>query len=309
MIGNITMEASDFKTIKNILRKKYRVENGKHFSLADYDPADIGGLSLDKKQGKKLLEKRIQTLNNLQELLYANGKCGLMVVLQGLDTAGKDGTIKHVTSGLNPQGIHVASFRQPGPVELEHDYLWRIHVAVPARGHIGIFNRSHYEEVLVTKVHSSILNNQKLPQWALNDVDFWQHRYEDIVNFEKYIHHQGIAIVKFFLNISKEEQRIRLLARLDNKEKQWKFSPNDPKERQFWEQYQAAYQTAIAQTSFPHAPWIIVPANNKWYAHLVVIECLINALENLNLTVPKPKPEITDSIEQLKAELGEDTSK
>ncbi|MDI2089793.1 PPK2 family polyphosphate kinase [Commensalibacter oyaizuii] len=298
----------DKKSMQELLRTKYRVTNGQKFLLTDYNPSDTGGLSLTKKEAKKILKKRVKRLSELQELLYANAKNALIVALQGMDTSGKDGTIKHVTSGINPQGISVASFKQPGPVELARDYLWRIHMAVPARGKIGIFNRSHYEEVLVAKVHPTLLEKQNLPTWVLNDSDFWKHRYQDIHNFEIYLRRQGIGLVKIFLNISKEEQRQRLLSRLDEREKQWKFSPNDPKERQFWEQYQAAYQEAIAQTATENTPWIIVPADNKWYARLVVVEVLIGELEKFDMAAPQPNPEIISSLSELKEILGEKPS-
>ncbi len=292
------------QSIRELLRTKYRVEDGKKFLITDYNADDTAGLSLSPKEAKKVLKKRIKRLSYLQELLFANGHSALLVALQGMDTSGKDGTIKHVTSGINPQGITITSFKQPGPVELMHDYLWRIHMAVPSRGKITIFNRSHYEEVLVTKVHPSILANQKLPLRVLNNKNFWSDRYEDIRNFEKYIYRQGIGIVKCFLNISKEEQRKRLLARLENKEKQWKFSPNDPKERQFWEEYQGAYQEVIVQTAAPNAPWFVIPANNKWFARLVVAEIMIDELEKLHIPEPKPSQEVLESLNSLKAELG-----
>lgn len=293
------------QSMRELLRTKYRVDDGKKFLLSDYNPDDTAGLSLSPKEAKKLLKKRIKRLSYLQGLLYANGHAALLVALQGMDTAGKDGTIKHVTSGINPQGITVTSFKQPGPIELMHDYLWRIHMAVPSRGKITIFNRSHYEEVLVTKVHPSILANQKLPLRVVNNKNFWSDRYEDIRNFEKYIYRQGIGVVKCFLNISKEEQRKRLLARLENKEKQWKFSPNDPKERQFWEEYRGAYQEVIVQTAASHAPWIVVPANNKWFARLVVAEVMIGELEKFEIPEPKPSQDVLDSLNELKVELGE----
>lgn len=292
------------KSVREILRTKYRVEDGKKFKLTDYDPADTAGLSLTKKEAKKALKKRVKHLCKLQELLYANAQRTLIVALQGMDTSGKDGTIKHVTSGINPQGIFVASFKQPGPVELSHDYLWRIHMAVPTKGKIGIFNRSHYEEVLVTKIHSNVLDKQRLPDDVIQDKDFWSHRYEDICNCESYLSRQGYGLIKIFLNISKEEQRVRLLSRLNLVEKQWKFSPSDPKERRFWDQYQIAYQEAIEATATPHAPWFIVPANNKWFARLVVVELMIAELEKFDMVAPKPNPEILDSLNLLKEELG-----
>lgn len=292
------------KSIREILRTKYRVENGKKFKLADFDPADTAGLSLTKKEAKKALRKRVKRLSELQELLYANAQRTLIVALQGMDTSGKDGTIKHVTSGINPQGISVASFKQPGPVELSHDYLWRIHMAVPAKGKIGIFNRSHYEEVLVTKIHPEVLEKQNLPKEIMKDKNFWQHRYADICNCEAYLNRQGYNFIKIFLNISKEEQRLRLLSRLDLTEKQWKFSPSDPKERKFWEQYQDVYQEAIETTATAHAPWFVVPANNKWFARLVVVELMIAELEKFEMVAPKPNPEVLASLNLLKEELG-----
>lgn len=292
------------KSIREILRTKYRVENGKKFKLSDFDPADTAGLSLSKKEAKKALRQRVKRLAELQELLYANSQRTLIVALQGMDTSGKDGTIKHVTSGINPQGISVASFKQPGPVELSHDYLWRVHMAMPPAGKIGIFNRSHYEEVLVTKVHPEILGAQRLPASVTADKDFWTHRYEDIRNFETYVHRQGHSMIKIFLNISKEEQRLRLLSRLDLSEKQWKFSPSDPKERKFWEQYQDVYQETVEATAAPHAPWFVVPANNKWFARLVVVELMIAELEKFEMVAPKPNPEVLASLNLLKEELG-----
>lgn len=292
------------KSIREILRTKYRVENSKKFKLTDYDPADTAGLSLTKKEAKKALRKRVKRLSELQELLYANAQQTLIVALQGMDTSGKDGTIKHVTSGINPQGISVASFKQPGPVELSHDYLWRIHMAVPAKGKIGIFNRSHYEEVLITKIHPEVLDKQRLPEKVIKDKNFWKYRYEDICNCEAYLDRQGYSLIKIFLNISKEEQRLRLLSRLDLNEKQWKFSPSDPKERKFWEQYQDVYQEAIQKTATSHAPWFIVPANNKWFARLVVVELMIAELEKMKMVAPPPNSEVVDSLNLLKKELG-----
>ncbi|CAK7192583.1 Polyphosphate:ADP phosphotransferase [Commensalibacter sp. Nvir] len=292
------------KSIQDVLRTKYRVEQGKNFSLVNFNPSDTDNIDLSKKEAKKILKKRVKRLSQLQELLYANAKNSLVIALQGMDTSGKDGTIKHVTSGINPQGVMVHSFKQPGPVELLHDYLWRIHTAVPRKGKIAIFNRSHYEEVLVTKVHPNILHTQNLPERNFNDPNFWKNRYEDIRNFELYITRQSIGFIKIFLNISKEEQRERLMSRLNNVEKQWKFSPNDPKERQYWDKYQTVYQEAITHTATPYAPWFIVPANQKWFARLVVIEIMIGELEKFNLTAPQPNPEIVSSLSLFKRELG-----
>jgi PPK2 family polyphosphate:nucleotide phosphotransferase len=271
---------------------RYRIADGRKFRLAEHDPDETGGLDHD--LALERLAKGVSKLSDLQRSLYANGRWALLAVFQAMDAGGKDGTISHVMSGVSPQGVSVTSFRQPGPVELAHDYLWRIHAALPERGHIGIFNRSHYEEVLVARVHPQVLDAQKLPeplgQGAGKD-RFWKHRYKDIRSFERYVARQGIVPLKFFLHISKEEQRKRLLARLDDTTKFWKFSAGDLKERALWDTYQDAYEEAIIETARPEAPWFAVPANNKWFAHLVVVETLIDAIEKLSLKPPEPEDE------------------
>ncbi len=214
----------------------------------------------------------------------------MLAVFQGMDAGGKDGTIRHVMTGVNPQGVLVTSFKQPGPEDLAHDFLWRVHKAVPQRGHIGIFNRSHYEEVLVCRVHPALLDAQKLPD-GVRGKKFWKHRLDDIANFEKFLTRQGLVVVKFFLHLSKDEQRRRFLSRIDEPAKNWKFSTADLKERAFWDEYQNAYEAAIAATATPNAPWFIVPADHKWFAHLVVVEAMVQALEGLNLKDPSPSPE------------------
>ena len=267
------------------LAARYRITDGRKFRIADCDPDEDGGL--DKNKAAKRLAAGVARLSDLQRDLYANGRWAVLAMFQAMDCGGKDGTISHVMSGVNPQGVSVTSFKQPGPVELGHDYLWRVHAALPSRGHIGIFNRSHYEEVLVTRVHNEVLDAQKLPE-ALRGDDFWKHRYKDIRGFERYMARQGIIPLKFFLNISKEEQRKRLLGRLDDRAKLWKFSVGDLKERALWDKYQDAYEEAITETARPEAPWFAVPANHKWYAHLVVVEAMIEAIEALSLAPPAP---------------------
>ncbi len=277
------------KKAPKALSGRYRITEGHKFRLADCDPDETCGLSEDK--ATERLAKGVAKLSDLQRELYANGRWSVLAVFQAMDAGGKDGTIRHVMSGVNPQGVSVTSFKQPGPVDLAHDYLWRIHAALPQRGHIGIFNRSHYEEVLVARVHPQVLEAQKLPP-ALgpspNAEPFWKHRYKDIRSFERYVARQGIVPLKFFLHISKEEQRKRLLARLDDTAKFWKFSTSDLKERALWSQYQEAYEEAIIETARPEAPWFAVPANNKWFARLVVVEIMIDAMERLSLDPPAP---------------------
>lgn len=280
----------DAKT-RRALVSRYRVTDGAKFRLADHDPADKGILAdLDKDEGAEQLARGVVHLARLQERLFADGRFALLVVFQAMDAAGKDGTIKHVMSGVNPAGVSVTSFKQPGPVELAHDFLWRIHVALPANGHIGIFNRSHYEDVLVTRVHPEMLIPQGLPLGPSADghpagEKFWTRRLKDIAHFERYLTHQNIHVIKFFLNVSKEEQRKRLLARLDDEDKLWKFSPSDVHEREYWADYQHAYEEAIVATAHKRAPWFVVPADRKWYARIVVVEALIDLLEGLD---PQP---------------------
>lgn len=280
----------------------YQVTDGKTCDLEHFSPDDDGGLGLDKEHGKALLAAVKTRLQELQELLYANQTRSLLIVLQGMDTAGKDGTIKHVMSGVNPQGVSVTSFKQPGPSELLHGFLWRIHLAAPQAGRIVVFNRSHYEDVLVTRVHPELLENEHLPG-ETNTPAFWQGRYSDIRHLEHYLSRQGTVVLKFFLHISREEQRKRLLARLDIPDKRWKFSTADLREREFWNEYKSAYQDAIAGTAREHAPWTIVPANQKWYARLVVIGTIIRALHNLNQTMPDPSPEITRQLDNYRESL------
>jgi PPK2 family polyphosphate:nucleotide phosphotransferase len=288
MAGGQSQKRARMKAHKFI--KKYLVESGKHFRLKDYDPADTHGLkSEDKPEAKEWLDEGVRELADLQDVLYAQSKWALLVVIQAMDAAGKDSTIKHVTSGVNPQGVDVYSFKAPSTEELAHDYLWRTSRCLPARGKIGIFNRSYYEEVLVVRVHPEFLDKQRIPD-ELRGKHFWKRRYEDINAFERYITGNGIAVRKFFLNISKEEQRKRFLARLDESHKNWKFSPDDVKEREHWDDYQDAYEKMIRNTATEHAPWIVVPADNKWFSRLLVVASINDLLQDLHLEYPKLGP-------------------
>jgi len=265
----------------------YRVASGKGFRLKDFDPGDTRGLKEEAKpEAREWLERGIQWLAEEQNKLYAQDRWGVLLVFQAMDAAGKDSTIKHVMSGVNPQGVQVYSFKQPSPEELDHDYLWRSMKCVPERGRIGIFNRSYYEEVLVVRVHQELLARQKLPP-KLVGKDIWRDRLEDIANFERYLARNGIAVVKFFLNVSKKEQKKRFLERLDKPDKNWKFSAADVVERQYWNKYQEAYEDAIRATASKAAPWFVVPADNKWFTRLVVAAAIVSTLEKLELQYPK----------------------
>ena len=269
---------------------RYRVTDGKKFRLKDYDPGDTASLSVHgktaKTNAKDLLEQGVARLADLQDRLYAQDRWGVLVIFQALDAAGKDSTIKHVMSGVNPQGVQVYSFKVPSPQELDHDFLWRGMIRLPERGCIGIFNRSYYEEVLVVRVHPAILENERIPP-ALVDKGIWTQRYEDINAFERYLARNGFPVLKFFLNVSKKEQKKRFLERLDEPEKNWKFSLGDVHEREYWDEYRKAYEEAIAATSTPWAPWFVVPADHKWFTRLVVAGAIVAELEKLDLRYPK----------------------
>jgi PPK2 family polyphosphate:nucleotide phosphotransferase len=267
------------------LSERHCVRKGHKLRLGQVDPSDTGGVP-SKSHGEKLLDKSLDLLREMQEKLYAQDRWSLLLILQGMDTAGKDSTIKHVMSGVNPQGCEVHSFKAPSHEELDHDFLWRAHRVCPERGRIGIFNRSYYEEVLVVRVHPELLEPQRLPE-SLVDKHVWEDRYEDINAFERYLTRNGTVIRKFFLHLSKEEQRQRFLARLDEPAKNWKFSEGDVKERESWSDYQEAYEAALQATATKHAPWYVVPADHKWYAHLVVASALIEALGDLDLAFPE----------------------
>jgi PPK2 family polyphosphate:nucleotide phosphotransferase len=283
--------------------KRYRVEGGKGFRLKDYDPADTHGLKSEfKPQARELLSKGVQELATLQDTLAAQDRWGVLLIFQALDAAGKDGTIKHVMSGVNPQGVQVHSFKAPSSEELDHDFLWRTMKCVPERGDIGIFNRSYYEEVLVVRVHPELLQKQKLPK-ALVTKHIWQERFESINSFERYLTRNGIVVVKFFLHVSKAEQKRRFMERLDKPDKNWKFSTADVKERQCWDAYQEAYEDMIAKTATEHAPWYVVPADNKWFTRLVVAGAVVDVLKGLNLKYPKVDAAQKAELQKARAQL------
>jgi PPK2 family polyphosphate:nucleotide phosphotransferase len=275
--------------------ERYRVEDGKGFRLKRVDPGDTADLDMEKDEARALLAKGTQFLAAQQERLYADDRHSLLLIFQAMDAAGKDSTIKHVMSGVNPQGCQVTAFKHPSAEALDHDFLWRHQSALPERGRIGIHNRSWYEEVLVVRVHPPILAAQKLPPARLGR-KVWDQRLADIANYERYLSNQGTVVLKFFLHLSKEEQRKRFLARIEEPEKNWKFSMGDIKERGHWDDYQEAYEQAIRATAAPHAPWYVVPADNKWFTRLAVCAAIVAALEDLDLKFPVLS-------EQQKAEL------
>jgi PPK2 family polyphosphate:nucleotide phosphotransferase len=269
---------------------RYRVTDGARFRLADHDPADTAGLRLEKKEARELLEKGVKRLAEFQEMLYAQDRWAVLLVFQAMDAAGKDSAVKHVMSGVDPQGVQVHSFKQPSAEELDHDFLWRSARALPERGRIGVFNRSYYEEVLIVRVHEKVLRAQKLPP-ALVGPDVWRQRHEDIASFERYLARNGTLVLKFFLNVSREEQKKRFLSRLDEPEKHWKFQPSDVAERRHWDAYMAAYEDAIRATAAPHAPWFVVPADHKWFTRLAVAAAIDEGLRGLDLAYPTVPPE------------------
>ncbi len=266
------------------LIEPYCIANGDKFQLKDHDPADTNGLK-DKHQAQGLLEDGTALLSHMQEKLYAQDRWALLLIFQAMDAAGKDGAIKHVMSGVNPQGCDVSSFKSPSNEELDHDYLWRTHKCIPARGKIGIFNRSYYEEVLVVRVHPPFLRAQKLPDRLITK-QIWDERYEDINSFERYLTRNGVVIRKFFLHVSKKEQKKRFLERLEDSKKNWKFSMADVQERGFWKDYQEAYEEMIQRTATKHAPWYVIPADNKWFTRLAVASAIIETLDQLDLAFP-----------------------
>ena len=279
------------------LEDRFRVRP-KGFGLAAHDTGDTAGFQ--KKESAGRLEEDLARLDELQERLYAEGRRALLVVFQAMDAAGKDSTIEHVMGRFNPQGVHVTSFKQPTSTELDHDWLWRCQLALPARGEIGIFNRSHYEEVIVVRVHPEYLAAQAVePARGL-----WKERYEDITTWERHLHRSGTRVVKFFLHVSQEEQRERLLARADDPAKNWKFSPADVEERDRWGDYQAAYEAALKSTSTAHAPWYVVPADHKWFMRLAVAAILVHHLEDMDPRFPQPTGEdraaMAEAVERLR---------
>ena len=269
------------------LCRKFRVTNGAKFRLKDFDPDDTLGLrSEDKPRAKDALALGVEALAELQDKLYAQDRWAVLLVFQAMDAAGKDGAIKHVMSGVNPQGCQVFSFKSPSAEDLDHDYLWRCMKCLPNRGHIGIFNRSYYEETLVVRVHPEFLARQKLPA-RLVTKHIWKERFQDIRSFERYLARNGIVVVKFFLHVSKKEQKRRFLERAENPEKNWKFSAADMAEREHWDAYQDAYEDMIRRTATKHAPWYVVPADNKWFTRVVVAAAVIETLAALDVDYPK----------------------
>jgi PPK2 family polyphosphate:nucleotide phosphotransferase len=277
------------------LADTFRVNGGKHFRLKDFDPAYTGHWK-SKEHAEKTLQEQVARTAKLQDRLYAQDTWSLLLILQAMDAAGKDSAIKHVMSGVNPQGCEVHSFKAPSDRELQHDFLWRTTVVLPERGHIGIFNRSYYEEVLVVRVHPELLKAEKLPPSLVTD-DLWDERFEDIRSFERHMTRSGTIIRKFFLHVSKQEQKKRFLERLDEPEKNWKFSPSDVRERECWSDYQDAYEDLIRNTATKHAPWHIVPADHKWFTHLVISTVIVDALESLDLDYPKVDPQKRKDLE------------
>jgi len=269
------------------LAKPFRVSKGKDFRLKDIDPNETLDFTKDdKSRAKEALATGVMALSELQDKLYAQDKWGVLLIFQAMDAAGKDGAIKHVMSGVNPQGCEVYSFKSPSAEDLDHDYLWRCMKCLPNRGHIGIFNRSYYEEVLVVRVHPEFLAKQKLPP-GLTGKHIWEDRFEDIRNFEHYLSRNGIIVRKFFLHVSRKEQKQRFLDRIDDPLKNWKFSSNDASERDYWDDYMKAYEEMIQETATKYAPWYVVPADNKWFTRVVVASAVIDALASLDLAYPK----------------------
>jgi PPK2 family polyphosphate:nucleotide phosphotransferase len=269
------------------LAKRYRVKDGDGFRLQDYDPADTAWLEAEDKPGsKQALQVGVERLAELQDMLSAQDRWALLLIFQAMDAAGKDGAIKHVMSGLNPQGCQVVSFKAPSSEDLDHDFMWRCSRNFPERGRIGIFNRSYYEEVLVVRIHEELLAKQKLPAERVTK-DIWKDRYRDIRSIERYLDHNGIVVRKFFLNVSRKEQKRRFLERIDNPEKNWKFSPTDAQERGYWKDYMKAYEDMIRNTASGHAPWYVIPADNKWFTRIAVASVVIQTLESLKLHYPE----------------------
>jgi PPK2 family polyphosphate:nucleotide phosphotransferase len=290
------------KQVKSLL-DRYRVTNGRRFRLKRFDPADTAGHLVDKAQANALLIASVDRLAELQEKLYAQNRWAMLCLFQAMDAAGKDSAIKHVMSGVNPQGVSVTSFKAPSEEELRHDFLWRAGRALPERGRIGIHNRSHYEEVLVVRVHPEILARQRLPPEHVGK-SLWQDRYRAIVDFERHLAQEGTIILKFFLHLSRAEQRRRFLQRLDEPSKHWKFSLADIRERQYWTRYQRAYEQAIAATAAPHAPWFVVPADHKWFTHLVISAAMIEALDAADLRLPPLTREQRKGLDTARAALA-----
>ena len=284
----------------------FRITSGKGFQLKDFDPGDTRGLRMDRGEAAELLQRGTQWLAEEQDMLYAQDRWSLLLVFQAMDAAGKDSTIKHVMSGVNPQGCQVSSFKQPSQEDLDHDFLWRYVRRLPERGHIGIFNRSYYEEVLIVRVHEDILKRQKLPPQVMGE-RIWDERLADIAHFEDYLTRQGVVILKFFLNLSRKEQKKRFMKRLDTPEKNWKFSASDVRERRYWRDYMRSFEDAIRATASEHAPWYVVPADNKWFTRLVVAAAIVEAVEQLDLAYPKVSAEQKKELAAAREELARES--
>ncbi len=284
--------------------KKFRVPTHTKVSLADYDSNDTGSYKSRDDAEDKLVQD-IQQMAKQQDILYAQNTYAVLLIFQAMDAAGKDGSIKHVLSGVNPQGCQVFTFKAPSAEDLDHDYLWRTMKSLPERGNIGVFNRSYYEEALIVRVHREMLDREQLPPEAKGK-DIWEKRFEEINNFEKYLVRNGILVLKFFLNVSKEEQKKRFLERIDNPDKNWKFSLNDAKERRSWDKYMKAFEDVFSNTSTKWAPWYIVPADNKWFTHVVISDIIVKTLQSLNLRYPEVTEEHKRELQEAKeALLGE----
>ncbi|WP_221932049.1 polyphosphate kinase 2 family protein [Flavobacterium restrictum] len=283
--------------------KQFRVMESKNFALKNYDTSASFDIDPENKMLlAETLQLGVEALSGMQDILYAQDKWSVLLIFQAMDAAGKDGAIKHVMSGVNPQGCQVSSFKAPSPEEIDHDFLWRCQKHLPERGRIGIFNRSYYEEVLVVRVHQQILLGQKLPEELITK-NIWEERFEDIRNFEKYLHRNGTIVLKFFLNVSKEEQKKRFIERIENPDKNWKFSAADAKERGYWDDYMAAYENLIQNTATKNAPWYVVPADNKSYARIVIASAIIHALDDLNLEYPKVNADKIAELNEIKKAL------
>ncbi len=292
--------------MKKDILKDLLAKPGKQHSVSDFDPSLTGEVS--KQDAKDQLAQDVEKLSELQSMLYAQDRYSILIIFQAMDAAGKDGTIKHVMSGINPQGCQVFSFKQPSAEELDHDYLWRINRCLPERGRIGIFNRSHYEDVLIAKVHPEIILSGKLPGIeTVKDIDpdFWKRRYRQINDFERYLTENGTVVLKFFLNVSKAEQKKRFMERLDDKAKNWKFSSADVKERQFWDEYMKAYADVLTETSTELAPWYVIPADNKWFMRYAVGRIICDRMKQLDLHYPKLSEEGLRKLEECKKSVSD----
>jgi PPK2 family polyphosphate:nucleotide phosphotransferase len=294
------------------LASRFTVTNGRNFRLDKIAPDDTKGFSATKEEAETLLQEAVQRISGLQETLYAQDQWAVLLIFQAMDAAGKDSAIKHVLSGINPQGVQVFSFKAPSAEELDHEFLWRTTVRLPERGRIGVFNRSYYEEVIIVRVHRELLQSERLPERTITR-NIWSERFDDIKSFERHLVRNGYVVRKFFMHVSRDEQARRFIKRLDEPDKRWKFSMGDVRERERWADYMKAYEDVVQKTSTPDAPWVVVPADRKWFARLVIAGALLGALEALQLRPPKVSPgqeqELAEAREALARELGEGASR